>query len=382
MRLRHIFWLVLFSLGLNSFLSPPASAIEARVLIIESASRLTLSSPTRLQVSGCFPSPCWYPPHEKLHISSDAGGLRIDGQWVACTGGLKAETDPASYVQVNQRSYRGTVEICKQNGKETLQAINILDLEEYLRGVIAEEISPQWPMEALKAQAVVARTFALRQILDNPEQLFHLKNTNDSQMYGGKQAEDSRSDLAVQETAGLVLTYQGRAIPTFYHAACGGHTEDVSEVWSYNHPSLQGVPCSYCEYYPVYAWQVSLKGEDIRQALLKWGFQVGEIEAIFPLNRTMSKRIRQLEIKHSWGRIIMEGKRFRQCLGYDLIRSTNFTIKWENGIFTFQGKGWGHGVGLCQWGAKGMADRAFSYEVILQHYYPGTRLSRIEEIGD
>lgn len=78
----------------------------------------------------------------------------------------------------------------------------------------------------------------------------------------------------------------------------------------------------------------------------------------------------------------MEGKKFRQYLGYDLIRSTNFSVKREKGVFTFLGKGWGHGVGLCQWGAKGMAERAFSYEAILQHYYPGTRLGRMEEMGD
>jgi stage II sporulation protein D len=114
---------------------------------------------------------------------------------------------------------------------------------------------------------------------------------------------------------------------------------------------------------------------------LRWGYQVGEIEAITPLARTKTNRILRLEIRHDLGRTLMEGKRFRQCLGYDLIRSTNFFVKRENSGFSFQGKGWGHGVGLCQWGAKGMAERAFSYEAILQHYYPGTRLSRLEEIG-
>jgi stage II sporulation protein D len=292
------------------------------------------------------------------------------------------ETGSASYLQLNDRSYRGKLEIYRENGRERLLAINVLDMEDYLRGVIREEISPQWPMEALKAQAVVARTFALRQILDNPQQLFHLKATPDSQMYGGRQGEDFRCDLAVKQTEGLVLAYRGNAIPAFYHAACGGHTEDAADVWSYNHSSLQGVPCSYCQSYPVYAWQASLKQEDIRRALGRWGYQVAEVEAIVPLQRSKTNRILQLEIRHGTGRIVMEGKRLRQCLGYDLIRSTNFSVRGQNGSFTFQGRGWGHGVGLCQWGAKGMAERACPCEAILQHYYPGTRLARLEETQD
>jgi len=378
---RLLLWTILCFLVLSLCLSLPAQAMEVRVLILESASQLTLSSEGTFKVLGGNPldNTYQYPPDQKVLIRSDLFGFRVGGQAVY-DGELKVEADSPFLIQLNDRAYRGRVEIHKEKDKG-LQAVNVLDLEEYLRGVIKEEISPQWPLEALKAQAVVARTFALRQIMDNPDQLFHLKCTTDSQVYGGRQGEDSRSDLAVQETSGLVLTYKGEPIPAFYHAACGGHTEDAAEVWSYNHTSLQGVLCSYCWIRPVYSWQVSLKQEEIRRALLRWGYQVGEIEAITPLARTKTNRILRLEIRHDLGRTLMEGKRFRQCLGYDLIRSTNFFVKRENSGFSFQGKGWGHGVGLCQWGAKGMAERAFSYEAILQHYYPGTRLSRLEEIG-
>jgi len=374
-------WTTWCFLVLSLCLSLPAQAMEVRVLILESASQLTLSSEGTFKVLGGNPldNTYQYPPDQKVLIRSDLFGFRVGGQAVY-DGDLKVEADSPFLIQLNDRAYRGRVEIHKEKDKG-LQAVNVLDLEEYLRGVIKEEISPQWPLEALKTQAVVARTFALRQIMDNPDQLFHLKCTTDSQVYGGRQGEDSRSDLAVQETAGLVLTYKGAPIPAFYHAACGGHTEDAAEVWSYNHTSLQGVLCSYCWTRPVYSWQVSLKQEEIRRALLRWGYQVGEIEAITPLARTKTNRILRLEIRHDLGRTLMEGKRFRQCLGYDLIRSTNFFVKRQNSGFSFQGKGWGHGVGLCQWGAKGMAERAFSYEAILQHYYPGTRLSRLEEIG-
>jgi stage II sporulation protein D (peptidoglycan lytic transglycosylase) len=374
---------VLFcSLVLSLLLPLQAAAMEVKVLILESASQLTLSCDAHFQISryDSIEFVHDFPSYQKVLVLPQPDGWRIGDQEVASQN-LKVETDPSSFLEVNDRPFRGRLEIHQERGKR-IQVVNVLDLEDYLRGVIREEISPQWPLEALKAQAVVARTFALRQVLDNPGQLFHLKCTTDSQVYGGKQREDFRSDWAVRDTAGIVLTYQGKPIPAFYHAACGGHTEDVADVWSFNHASLQGVPCGYCAYHPVYTWQASLRKEEIRRALLRWGCQLGEIEAILPVTRSKTGRILQLEVRHAGGRTLMEGKKFRQCLGYDLIRSTNFSVNRENGVFTFLGKGWGHGVGLCQWGAKGMAELAFSYEAILQHYYPGTRLARMEELGD
>lgn len=373
-------WSVLFSLVLNLMTFSPAGAIEVRVLILESSSQVTLSSEGPLRVTGGkpFESEYKFPAGEGVIIKSYPGGWRAGDQ--EFTGnGLRVESDPPGLVRVNSRAYRGELVIRKER-ENGIRVINALDLEDYLRGVIREEISPQWPIGALKAQAVVARTYALRQILDNKDQSFDLRCTTESQMYGGQGREDPRCDLAVENTQGIILTYEGKPVTTFYHAACGGHTEDASYVWSYNHSSLQGVPCSYCWYHPVYVWQISLKKEDIRRALARLGYPVKEIEAITPLTRTKTNRILRLEIRHDESRILMEGKKFRQAMGYELIRSTNFTVKKENGGFTFSGKGWGHGVGLCQWGAKGMADRAFSYEAILQHYYPGARLSRLGEV--
>jgi stage II sporulation protein D len=116
--------------------------------------------------------------------------------------------------------------------------------------------------------------------------------------------------------------------------------------------------------------------------LLRAGYEVGEVEAILPLARSKTERILQLEIRHRGGRIVMEGTRFRRILGNDLIRSTNFSVKYAGDSFIFQGKGWGHGVGLCQWGTKGMAERGFSYQSILYHYYPGATLKPLEGIED
>ena len=381
-------WPPLFALSwlFSPCLTPAAKAeaMEVRVLVVESAPQLTISSPTALRLSGCTPSslPQTLAPEQRVTIAYDPSGLRVGGHKAEGHKALLVQTDPGSYLRLNGRSYRGAIEVYRSSGRESLLAINVVDLEDYLRGVIKEEISPQWPAEALKAQAVVARTFALRQILDNPQQLFHLRATTDSQLYGGRESEDYRCDLAVEQTRGMVLTLKGKPIPAFYHAACGGHTEDVGNVWSYNHSSLQGVPCSYCQEYPVYAWQVALSREEVRRSLLRAGYEVGEVEAILPLARSKTERILQLEIRHRGGRIVMEGTRFRRILGNDLIRSTNFSVKYAGDSFIFQGKGWGHGVGLCQWGTKGMAERGFSYQSILYHYYPGATLKPLEGIED
>ena len=380
MRCRHSSPILLCSLALALLFSNPATATEVRILIHESVSQVIVSCDASFQVSCSNPSE-WsheYSPHTMVFILPQRGGWLI-GEEEVVGHDLNIEADASSFIRVNDRPFRGRLRIYREKAHR-LSVVNALDLEDYLRGVIREEISPQWPQETLKAQAVVARTFALRQVIDNGGQRFHLKSTTDSQVYGGRQREDDRCDCAVQDTAGIVLTYKGKPLPAFYHAACGGHTEDVADVWSYSHPSLQGVPCSYCLYHPVYNWEATIKREDVRRALLRGGCQLGEVEAILPLVRSETGRILQLEIRHAGGRIMMEGKKFRQYLGYDLIRSTNFSVKRNNGGFAFSGKGWGHGVGFCQWGAKGMAERAFSYEEILYHYYPGARLARIEEI--
>lgn len=375
-RLLALLWL---SLALPWF-SPHLAqgSLTVRVLIKEENPRLEVSAEEGLSVVEIDAQKVIEvrPGGGPLVIAFHAPGLVMGGRRIPAEA-LEVRAVGGGPLKIDGRSYRGFVEVRK--GKEgKLLVINVLDLEDYIQGVMKEEISPRWPLEAMKAQAVVARTYALYQVRQNPGAPFHLRATTASQVYIGLDGEDSRSNLAVRETVGLILIYQGKVIPAFYHACSGGHTEDASDVWGGDFSYLVGVADGYCTESPHLTWEVTIEIPEIRRALLREGYVVGDIYALEPLERSRSGRIKRLRIRHSFGALELEGKRLRQILGNDLIRSTSFTVTVSEGVVKFQGKGWGHGVGLCQWGAKGMAERAYNFEEILKYYYPLAELKRLE----
>jgi stage II sporulation protein D len=282
----------------------------------------------------------------------------------------------AGLVWIDGRPYRGSVEVW--NTSEGLRVVNEVPLEEYVRGVMKVEANPEWPLEVLRAQAVVARTYALYERLVDPGAPYHLHATTASQLYRGVSGEDPRSDLAVRATRGEVLTYRGQVIPAFYHADSGGQTEDAVEVWEKKYPFIVGTQDPFSTGAPTHQWEVAIPRSEIRQALVEQlGWRLGEIRRIETARRTRSGRVSRLRIWDDAGVLDIEGKRFRQILGPDRIRSTRFTIYPNGGEMIFVGQGWGHGVGLSQWGAKAMADLAYSYPDILKHYFPLTELRRL-----
>ncbi len=341
----------------------PSIEIKAKkgVIVFDLATRKTLET----QSEG-----------SSLSIGSNSSGFLLEGRQVLAEA-LEVKALGDEVLEIDGSPYRGWIEIHRK-GTGAVSAINVLDLENYLKGIMKVEISPGWPLEAMKAQAVVARSYALYQVQQNPYALFHLKATTASQVYRGINGEDPRSTLAVRATEGVVLTYRGKVIPTFYHACSGGYTEDATEVWGGEFPYSVGVADEYCLDSPYSQWEVNLEVPNIRKALLQEGYQVGDITALTPIERSRSGRIKRLGIRHSSGLLELEGKKFRQILGYDVIKSTNFNSTVSGGIVKFQGKGWGHGVGLSQWGAKEMAERAYSFEEILKYYYPLAELKRLE----
>lgn len=276
---------------------------------------------------------------------------------------------------VNGRPYRGSVEVWNTAGG--LQVINQVGLEDYVRGVMKVEANPDWPIEALKAQAVVTRTYALYERLVSPEAVYHLQSTTASQVYRGVSGEDPRSDKAVEATRGVVLTYRELIIPAYYHAASGGRTEDAVEVWEKKYPFIIGVEDPFSVIAPHHDWQVAIPRAEIRQALAQSGWHVGQIRRIETAERTRSGRISVLRVLHDGGVLEIGGREFRQILGPNRIRSTRFTSYLQEGEIVFAGQGWGHGVGMSQWGAKGMADLAYDFTSILNHYFPLAELGRL-----
>jgi len=296
-----------------------------------------------------------------------AGGVRVKALRVSSPG----------YLRINGRGYRGTTEVIA-SGKGLL-VINEIGLEEYLVGLINCEISSQWPMEAVKAQAVIARSYALYQKEARKKLPYHLESTVLDQVYNGCDIEDGRAAAAVEATRNEVLIYDGKVVQAFFHSRCGGHTEASENVWALKLPYLRGVECRYCSGSPSSKWEVSLAQKKVETLLRAGGYQVRGIREIRPVNRYQSGRIADLEVLSESGSTVLPAVEFRKLAGYSVIRSTDFVVRTADDGFVFTGKGYGHGVGLCQWGAKMQAEEGFSYREILSYYYPGVGLGRIVE---
>jgi stage II sporulation protein D len=279
------------------------------------------------------------------------------------------------FIQVNGKKYRGSVEISPAD--KGMLVVNELPLEDYLAGLINCEISSQWPMEAIKAQAVVARSYAFFQREARKNAIYHLESTVIDQVYDGCAIEDSRAVRGVRETSGEVLTYNNNVIQAFFHSNCGGHTESSENVWGYAFPYLQGIDCSYCLSAPSAKWEQTLSLDSIESLLRSNGYQVAGLRDIKTGRRNRSGRVTDLTLIGIMGRLTISAVSFRKAVGYTLIKCTNFDVRIAGVDAVFSGIGYGHGVGLCQWGAKHRAGDGFDYREILSYYYPGTRLKKI-----
>jgi stage II sporulation protein D len=277
---------------------------------------------------------------------------------------------------------------CRYRGELTLlvdkqgrpRLVNRVGLESYLMGVLPSEVPLAWPLEALKAQAIAARTYALYRAAhpDKDALDWDLDDTTSSQVYGGAAKEDARSDRAVAETRGQVLLWKGALAQTFFHSNCGGRTADVSKVWGGDVPYLRGVACSFCRGDKHYAWEADLPLDKAGQALRAAGLcPSAELRGLQGVEEDASGRFYQVRILHGKGTSVVKASVLRAALGADVMRSTRFEASISQGRLHLRGKGWGHGIGLCQEGARGMADDGYPCRRILNYYFPGTQLARL-----
>lgn len=277
---------------------------------------------------------------------------------------------------INARRFRGNMEFIKKDNLHLL-IINYIELEDYIKGILYHEVSHYWPIEVLKAQAVTCRTYALYQMGENKSQDYDLTADIYSQVYGGRTSERQRTNLAVESTSGVVLTYNGKIFPAYFHATCGGHTEDASLVWNIDLAPLKGVICDYCQDSPHFKWHNVLTIKEISDALAKSDYQIKAIKDIIIEERDSSGRVTKLKLISADKNIEISAKDLRNIIGPNIIRSTNFKVNVVENDAVFEGLGWGHGVGLCQWGAYFMAKDGSTYQEILEYYYPQTHVSAI-----
>jgi stage II sporulation protein D len=363
---RHV---TLLLIGLAALWSVPAGAADTvRVLLAEGRPAVTVASAgvlTLTDVTG-----------RRVVAHRVAGGFRlvphrgtvaVRERGIAVPG-LLAWAAEGAIVTLDGQPFRGRLEAHVVNGGLTV--VNVVELDEYLQGVLKDEIPVGWPSEVAKAMAIAARTYAVYQRSQNPTGLFHLRATTASQVYGGARGEDPRTNWAVQTTRGHILTFGGQPFPAFYHSCSGGATEDAIDVFGLEYDIVLGVKDDFSLGCPHALWVERLTPSQVEGGLARAGHAVGRVLSIQDLIRSRTGRILRIGVQHARGTLVLEGRRFREAMGNDVIRSTDFEVRADGSAFTFVGRGSGHGVGMSQWGAKEMADLAFQHHEILKYYYP------------
>lgn len=354
--------IIIVSLIFSAIFSQAAVASEnIRVAVADDQQTATLKSTTGLIVEG----PAASRGEKRVVFKSSEVGDRP----------IRAASS-STFIQINGKSYRGWIELRKKRNGLFL-VINEINIEDYLKGVVAAEIPHDWEFEALKAQAVASRTYALYRKKKAGSRPYHILATVDSQVYEGKSGERETAIRAVRETEGVVITHGGgEPIPAFYHSSCGGHTENALELWGIDAPYLRGVDCECQEISRYGQWEKKISVIQISASLSKLGYRLNGIYGLEIDGLTASGRVKQVAIRYAGGIASIPADKFRSAVGYSSIPSVFFETGMSGDEIVISGRGLGHGVGLCQWGAKEMAQRGYDFKSILLYYYPGTYLKR------
>ncbi len=253
------------------------------------------------------------------------------------------------------------------------QVVNVVDLEEYLYSVVSREMPAGWPPAALETQAICARTYVLQR--SDPRRSYDVVPSELDQLYDGIAGETVSGIAAVDATAGSVLTFGGGFAQIAYSSCCGGHTESSSDAWGNAAiPYLSGVLCAYCADSPNYRWERNLSFDAIASRLRTLA-PPARIDDLRVSVRDASGRARAFDLVTEGGNAIVPGSAFRRAVGSRVLPSlllTNVRRLAGNAAVLIDGGGLGHGVGLCQWGARGMALAGSAASEILALYFPGT----------
>ncbi|MFN0051425.1 MAG: SpoIID/LytB domain-containing protein [Planctomycetales bacterium] len=326
----------------------------------------------------------------RSRVTATARGLRIGQREFATTKlEIVPSNSPAIWVEAHQ--YRGSVRLYRLSGNLVL-AVNALPLEEYLASVVDSEMPAAFPDEARKAQAIVARTYARYQMRQaGSEARSDLYASTRSQKYLGFQyrdpsgrllaGESAASRRLVEATRGQVCTYKNQILCTYYSAVCGGGTVRGTEVFSDAAPPLQPVRCSWCQEARLYRWTAEITKAEMRDSLKSLlerdGQTLGELQTIVPIRNT-GRSLPEFDLHAARQTVRVTGNDLRQALAGHGLYGPRFSITDKGRNWLISGRGHGHGVGLCQWGARGLALEGKTCNEILQHYYPGVRLTTMK----
>ncbi len=260
--------------------------------------------------------------------------------------------------------FRGRVLVEQSRGE--LYVVNTLPVEAYLASTVGGEMSASWNLEALKAQAVAARSYAIYRHAHPKHSLYDLERTTEDQVYFGVRSESPRTWNAVKETVGLYLAQSGKPALAHYHSRCGGETVTAEGVWNRDQSPGLRVPCAYCRRFP-FRWLASWTPAEF---LRKLGLAPSAQAGVVPIRRSESGRVYDVEVSNGEETRRFSADNLRRLLGYSTVKSSTFSVTPGSHQVQAEGVGAGHGVGMCQWGAKYLADKGVPFDKILAHYYP------------
>lgn len=270
---------------------------------------------------------------------------------------------------LNGKAYRGALWL-RTNSAGTFSTINFLNIEDYLLSVVPSEMPSNWPLEALKAQAVAARSYALANAGKHGSQGYDVKANTEDQMYTGVLAETTSGNQAVAQTAGIVIKNQGKIVPAYYHSTSGGSTESADYVWGKSCPFLQEV-IDYDDASPKFTWTKKMPTVELEQSLRNRRNDIGSLQNIEIPARSPSNHNLKVLVTGTAGSVTLPGDEARSVFN---LPSSNFNVMVDSQFCIFSGRGFGHRMGLSQWGAKALAEHGYNAAQILSYYYKDVSL--------
>ncbi len=368
------------------------------------------------------------PDRKRIHILDAVTGqilLAVNSETPVIVNGKAAQNSDCT-IQYGSTKYRGTIILQSQQDSD-ISVVNEVPFEQYLYGVVPSEMPSSWHPEALKAQAVAARNYALVSMGKHKGQGFDLCNSDHCQVYKGFSNEKKSTNDAVAATAGKLLYYKDKLVSTIYHSSSGGHTENSENIWYDTLPYIRAVDDRFGLGSPYDHWSNQINRAGIREKMTQANLGVGDILDVVPIQTSQYGRVQKVEIKGTEGSKVLEKEKIRWVLSNAVLKSIWYQVKTDADVFirssmdaapslkrpsgmyvagakgtvklsspvnklfvknytntaayniipdvyTFSGKGWGHGLGMSQYGAKGMAEAGYNYAQILEYYYKDTKV--------
>lgn len=313
-----------------------------------------------------------------LDVRPDAQGLMLAGAIQAGSAIVVSPADVRYPIAIDGTTYRGSA-ILQSDSDGTLDVINVVDLERYLYGVVGSEMEPSWPAAALQAQAIVARTYAVAHLGTREWLGYDLRAGEQDQAYKGLAAETPSVVSAVGATQGTILVAGADVVHAYYSSCDGGFTSSgdaLDDPQSY----LVAAKDPYCTDSPDDPWSADVSASALADAVRGRFRDVGALVSIVPGARDPSGRLRDVMVHGTKSSLVIPATAFRSLAGNHVVRSTLITsISIDGGVVRVSGQGFGHGVGMSQWGARGMAEAGKSADDILRFYYRGVQFAQIAD---